>query len=157
MSHARGIALVIGNAGYQNVQSLANSVRDAQLMAKTLTRLGFELAGDAVFTDLDACRNNPFPSGRSLGGTDRGLAPMTATEGTVIAYAAESGKTAEDGEPGGNGPYATALATSLVTPGLDVLPLFNRAAVLVSDKTNGFQQPWMSSSPIRGSFYFAGR
>lgn len=37
------LALVIGNAGYQNVPSLANPVNDAQLMERTLREAGFRV------------------------------------------------------------------------------------------------------------------
>jgi TPR repeat protein len=43
--HERRIALVIGNAEYQHVPQLENPGNDAQLMATTLSRLGFELIG----------------------------------------------------------------------------------------------------------------
>ena len=87
---------------------------------------------------LDACRNNPFPlSGSTLRldpgaepvavggvglGASRGAASLNVAEtekpagenvGTVIAFAAEPGKVALDGEPGQNSPYAAALLRHL--------------------------------------------
>src|SRR5579871_1468853 len=47
------VALVIGNANYQSVPRLANSVADAQLVAKTLKELGFTLVGGGAQTNLD--------------------------------------------------------------------------------------------------------
>lgn len=44
------LALVIGNAGYQNVPELANPVNDAQLMERTLTEAGFRVNS---LTDAD--------------------------------------------------------------------------------------------------------
>lgn len=105
---------------------------------------------------LDACRNNPF-GGRGLRDASGGLAQMRAPEGTVISYATQPGNVALDGEAGGDSPYTLALAQSIVTPGLDVLSMFNDVGVQVDSSTNGSQQPWLASSPIKGKFYFGGR
>lgn len=43
VSKQKRVAIVIGNADYQNITKLANSVNDAKLMAETLTNLGFEV------------------------------------------------------------------------------------------------------------------
>lgn len=50
VSEQKRLALVIGNAAYQNITPLDNPVNDAKLMTKTLTNLGFEVMS---FTDLD--------------------------------------------------------------------------------------------------------
>jgi hypothetical protein len=83
---------------------------------------------------LDACRNNPF-GGRGLRSADGGLAQMRAPEGTLISYATQPGSVAQDGSDG-HSPYTKALATT------------------IKRETGGSQQPWVSSSPIDGSFYF---
>src|SRR6185437_2014210 len=41
-------------------------------------------------------------------------------------------------------------------PGLDVLDAFNQVGLAVKRATGGSQEPWVSSSPIEGSFYFGG-
>ncbi|MDW3288396.1 hypothetical protein NQ214_23515, partial [Escherichia coli] len=41
-------------------------------------------------------------------------------------------------------------------PGLDVLQAFNQVGLVVKRATGSAQQPWVSTSPIDGSFYFAG-
>ena len=41
------VALVIGNGGYKHTAPLANPPNDAQLMAETLTSLGFRMVGGA--------------------------------------------------------------------------------------------------------------
>ena len=103
---------------------------------------------------LDACRNNPF-GGRGLRATDAGLAQMRAPEGTLISFATQPGAVAQDG-CGGNSPYTRALAQTMLTPGLDVFKTFNEVGLAVARATGGTQQPWVSCSPIRGEFYFAG-
>jgi Caspase domain len=102
---------------------------------------------------LDACRNNPF-GGRGLRATGGGLAQMQAPEGTLISYATQPGNVAQDGE-GGNSPYSKALATTIRKPGLGLFEAFNEVGLAVKQTTGGSQQPWVSSSPIAGRFYFA--
>jgi uncharacterized caspase-like protein len=49
----RRVALVIGNGQYHSVPRLANPTHDAQLIADTLTGLGFTLVGGQAQLDLD--------------------------------------------------------------------------------------------------------
>ena len=49
----RRVALVIGNGQYHYVPRLANPTNDAQLIADTLTGLGFTLVGGKAQLDLD--------------------------------------------------------------------------------------------------------
>ncbi|MGJ8556861.1 MAG: caspase family protein [Sulfitobacter geojensis] len=51
-AHAGRVALVVGNAQYQNTQTLANPRNDAQAIASSLRALGFE-----VFDGYDLTRN----------------------------------------------------------------------------------------------------
>jgi uncharacterized caspase-like protein len=101
---------------------------------------------------LDACRNNPF-GGRGLRSADGGLAQLRAPEGTLISYATQPGSVAQDGSDG-HSPYTKALATTIKRAGLDIFQTFNQVGLTVKRETGGFQQPWVSSSPIDGSFYF---
>ena len=223
------IALVVGNAAYQNIAQLDNPRNDATLMATTLQSLGFTLIGNGPQLDLDkagldlvvqkfgasllgaevglfyyaghgvqvrgsnylipvganptreadvdfqmvdvnlvlrqmegsgtklnmlvldACRNNPF-SGTGMRSSSGGLAQMRAPEGTLISFATQPGNTALDGE--GNSPYTKALAATIRKKGLDIFQTFNEVGLAVKRSTGGAQQPWVSSSPIDGSFYF---
>ncbi len=101
---------------------------------------------------LDACRNNPF-GGRGLRSADGGLAQMRAPEGTLISYATQPGSVAQDGNDG-HSPYTKALAATVREPGLDIFDTFNQVGLTVKRATGGAQQPWVSSSPIDGKFYF---
>ncbi|MBN8991723.1 MAG: caspase family protein [Rhizobiales bacterium] len=101
---------------------------------------------------LDACRNNPFGA-RGLRASDGGLAQMRAPEGTLISYATQPGNVAQDGNDG-NSPYTKALASTIKQSGLDIFQTFNRVGLAVKRDTGGSQQPWVSSSPIDGTFYF---
>jgi hypothetical protein len=101
---------------------------------------------------LDACRNNPFGA-RGLRSADGGLAQMRAPEGTLISYATQPGSVAQDGGDG-HSPYTKALATTIKQTGLDIFQTFNQVGLAVKRETGGSQQPWVSSSPIDGTFYF---
>jgi hypothetical protein len=103
---------------------------------------------------LDACRNNPF-GGRGLRATNSGLAQMQAPEGTLISFATQPGNIAQDGTDG-NSPFSKALAQTIRAPGLDIFRAFNEVGLVVARVTGGEQQPWVSLSPIKGDFYFAG-
>ena len=78
---------------------------------------------------------------------------MQAPEGTLISYATQPGNVALDGA-GANSPYTSALAEVIRRPGLDVFNVFNQVGLAVEKATGGAQQPWLSSSPIAGNFYF---
>ncbi|MDP3074665.1 caspase family protein [Bradyrhizobium sp.] len=224
------IALVVGNAAYQNITRLDNPSNDARLMADTLSSLGFTLIGGRAQLDLDksaldtavqnfgrqiqgadvalffyaghgvqvsgsnylvpvganptreadvdfqmvdvnlvlrqmqgsgtrlnmvildACRNNPFGA-RGLRASDGGLAQMRAPEGTLISYATQPGSVAQDGNDD-HSPYTKALAATIRQAGLDIFQTFNQVGLAVKRQTGGSQQPWVSSSPIDGTFYF---
>ncbi len=233
-AHAeRRVALVVGNADYRHVSKLSKPLNDANLVAKTLSELGFEILGgkahlnlekldfervvqqfgsrlqradvglfyyaghgvqirgnnylvpiaanptreaDADFQMLDmalilkqmegsgtrlnlvlldACRNNPFGS-RGLRASSGGLAQMQAPEGTLISFATQPGSVASDGS-GGNSPYTKALAETIKQPGFGLFDAFNAVGLAVKKITGGEQQPWVSSSPIAGSFSFTER
>jgi TPR repeat protein len=104
---------------------------------------------------LDACRNNPFGGGR-LRAISGGLAQMQAPEGTLISYATQPGNVAQDGADG-DSPYTKALVATIGRPGIGLFDVFNEVGLSVKRATGGVQQPWVSSSPIEGGFYFAGR
>ncbi len=128
---------------------------DFQMVDVALVLRQMEGAGTKLnIVILDACRNNPF-GGRGLRASDGGLAQMRAPEGTLLSYATQPGNVALDGDDG-HSPYTRALVETMQRPGLDVLQAFNQVGLLVKRATGSAQQPWVSTSPIDGSFYFAG-
>ncbi len=136
----------------------ANPVREADidlmLVDAGIILRQMEFAGTKLnIVLLDACRNNPFGS-RNLRSISRGLAQMQAPDGTLISYATQPGNVALDGADG-NSPYTRALASTIQRPGLDIFQTFNLVGLEVKRVTRGEQQPWVSASPIAGSFYFA--
>ncbi len=128
---------------------------DFQMLDTNLLLRVLESAGARLnLVILDACRNNPFQVSR-LRAARSGLAQMQAPEGTLISFATQPGNVAADGD-GGHSPYTDALAKTLRKPGLDIFRTFNEVGLVVSNVTGGEQQPWLSVSPIKGDFYFAG-
>jgi uncharacterized caspase-like protein len=101
---------------------------------------------------LDACRDNPFRTRFS----NNGLALMQAPPGTLISFATQPRRVSLDGDDG-HSPYTRALADTMVHPGYGLFKTFNEVGLEVEKATNGAQLPWVSSSPISGSFYFAGK
>jgi hypothetical protein len=135
----------------------ANPVREAdvflQMVDIALVLSQMEGSGTKLnLVILDACRNNPF-GGRGLRSADGGLAQMRAPEGTLISFATQPGNVALDGRDG-NSPYTKALAATLRKPGLGIFDAFNEVGLTVKGATGNAQQPWLSTSPIAGSFYF---
>ena len=99
---------------------------------------------------LDACRNNPYS--RAFRSAARGLAPMTAVSGSVVAFATAPGSLAADGE-GRNGMYTRHLLESLRNPDSEILKVFQRTRAAVVRDTAGRQTPWEATS-LLGEFHF---
>ncbi len=136
----------------------ANPVRetdvDFQMVDVALVLRQMDGAGTKLnLVILDACRNNPF-GGRGLRSADGGLAQIRAPEGTLLSYATQPGNVALDGDDG-HSPYTRALVETMQKPGLDVFQTFNQVGLTVKRATGSSQQPWVSTSPIDGSFYFS--
>jgi len=154
-----GHGVQVRNVNYL-VPVSANPVKEAdvdfQMVDVSLILRQMEGSGTKLnLVILDACRNNPF-GGRGLRGTESGLAQIRAPEGTLLSYATQPGNVALDGT-GNNSPYSAALAQTMLKPGLDIFQTFNQVGLQVKRATGGSQQPWVSSSPIDGSFYFMGQ
>ncbi len=110
---------------------------------------------------LDACRDNPLADQlrRSIGASrsayiGRGLAKMDSPLGTIIAYATQAGRTADDGD-GRNSPFTTAFLNNLERKE-EIGTVFRRISVDVYQSTRQKQLPEISLSLI-GEFYLNGR
>ncbi len=76
---------------------------------------------------LDACRDNPYGTSRSLA---EGLAGVNNPPGAnVILYATSPGKTAADNPNGVNSPFTSALLGVITQPGLRMDEMFGKIAV----------------------------
>lgn len=96
---------------------------------------------------LDACRNNPFPTG-TRGGA--GLAKTTPPGGTIIAYSTAPGSVASDGE-GENGLYTGELIKQINSI-QRIEDVFMKTRIGVEELSNGAQQPW-EEARLKGVFY----
>ncbi len=104
---------------------------------------------------LDACRNNPFRD-QGVRSASGGLAQMQAPPGTLISFATQPRSVSLDGDDG-HSPYTRALAAAMQHPGFGLFKTFNEVGLAVEKATHGVQLPWVSTSPISGNFYFAGK
>ncbi len=122
---------------------------------------------------LDACRDNPFPPGATVIGDDGRPAAIAAsglgatrgvtriavdparpdTVGAIIGFAAEPGKVALDGDPGGNSPYAAALLKHLAAGGFHFSDIMTLVTEEVYLRSGGRQVPWTNAS-LRRQLYF---
>ncbi|GIL03071.1 MAG: hypothetical protein BroJett030_29700 [Alphaproteobacteria bacterium] len=112
---------------------------------------------------LDACRNNPFSGAatRSLG-ADKGLARITAPQGTFVIYSADDGEAALDrlgnSDDNPNSVFTRELVPLMKQPGIDLVDLarevrrrVNRLAATVRHN----QTPSYYDAML-GDFFFAG-
>jgi tetratricopeptide (TPR) repeat protein len=81
---------------------------------------------------------------------------MPAPVGTLISFATQPRGVSLDGVDG-HSPYTRALAEAMQRPGSGLFKTFNEVGLAVEKATQGQQLPWVSSSPIAGNFYFAGK
>lgn len=97
---------------------------------------------------LDACRNNPFPTGKRSSGS--GLARVQTPSGTLIAYSTDPGSVASDGDRD-NGLYTGELVKQLgVSQRIEDVFMNTRNAV--ERLSNGAQRPW-EEARLKGVFY----
>lgn len=150
-----GHGVQIGGVNYLipiNVNILDEADADIEAVSADAILAQMESAGNRMnIVIMDACRNNPFR--RSFRSASLGLARMSASRGTLIAYATAPGDVAADGDDL-NSPYTKALATAIQQPGLVIEQVFKDVRNRVIEATGGRQVPWEASSLTGGNFYF---
>jgi TonB family protein len=106
------------------------------------------LPGKTKLVFLDACRDNALQrtNDRSV---LKGLAPISAAEGTLISYATKDGQTAADGVGSKNSPFTQALLEHLNDP-QDIAVVLRKVRERVMKITGGKQQPWEYGSLTGG-------
>ncbi|PHS75617.1 MAG: hypothetical protein COB59_11405 [Rhodospirillaceae bacterium] len=151
-----GHGLAVNKTNYLvpvDTQKMTRKTVNLRTVSAELVMQQFPKSGGMNIMILDACRNTPA-SLRSVRGADNeGLVQMNAPTGTLISYATQPGNVALDGK-GKNSPYALALMKMMRQPGVGILEMFNDVGVEVEKNTDGFQRPWINSSPLEGQFYF---
>jgi formylglycine-generating enzyme required for sulfatase activity len=108
---------------------------------------------------LDACRDNPLADefrrkiDRSRASfVQSGLAKLDSPVGTIIAYATQAGRTAEDGT-GRNSPFTRAIVARLADP-TEIGVTFRKIASDVYEQSSRRQLPELSISLV-GEYYLA--
>jgi hypothetical protein len=101
---------------------------------------------------LDACRDDPFRHA-VRGAGSRGLAPVDAARGSVIAFATAPGRAAADGG-GDHGLFTGALLQTIVQPGLELEDVLKKTAEQVEKDSGNQQTPWYNSA-FHGHFIFS--
>ena len=106
---------------------------------------------------LDACRSTPMarnPRTRDAANPG-GLTEMKPPAGSLIAFATDAGRTAQDGA-GANGLYTEELLKNLRTPGLTIEQVFKRTRAGVMQRSEGGQIPAEYSRLVGDDIYLAG-
>jgi hypothetical protein len=137
------------------VDAKLKSDRDADDEAVTADRFLMAIDEAKVFrmVILDACRDNPFARTMrkertaALRGISAGLGVLKPSNNSnmMIAYAAEAGQSAEDGD-GDHSPFARALMDDLFGAGRDIRLAFGQVRDDVKKATDGRQVPYMYGS-----------
>jgi len=137
------------------VDTDADTEIDAKHSSLPLNRVIATMENGGTATNiiiLDACRDNPFERAWHRSASQRGLAPVYAPKGTIIAYATSPGQVASDGA-GHNGAYTAALLKHIDTPDCSLESMFKRVRNTLSAATNGKQISWEHTS-LAGDFFF---
>lgn len=97
---------------------------------------------------LDACRE-------TLGyrGSFQDFAPVSAPQGSVIAFATSPGQSSKENSVTGHGRYTEALLQYMSLPRVPVETVFKKVREALVAGTGGTQIPWEHTSLI-GEFYF---
>jgi hypothetical protein len=137
------------------IDSDVETETDAKHSSLPLNRIIETMEKSSALTNiivLDACRNNPYERKWHRSASTRGLAPVYAPKGTIIAYATSPGQVAGDGV-GRNGAYTAALLKHIDTPDVSLESMFKRVRNTLSATTNGKQISWEHTS-LAGDFFF---
>jgi len=128
--------------------SSSNTLADVPYSAYSVDRLQEKMQERGTRTNviiLDACRDNPFITSKSLG---KGLAGTAAGFGTFIMYAASPGKTASDNSTSDNSLFTKVLLQSLNQESVRLKSLANDVKDRVYDLSGGTQIPYISENMV---------
>jgi len=133
-------------------QHLALETLNAEYLLATMEGADNQL--NLIF--LDACRDNPFTKGFFKGKElEKGLAPMQAPSGSLIAYATRANHPASAGKGQRNSPYTQHLKEGILKPGISIFEMLTNVRVAVKKETHGSQEPDFYSG-LDGKFCFKG-
>ncbi len=109
--------------------------------AEEILKVMEDAKNDANIIIIDACRNNPYKSKGKLIPYKDGLAESKAPSGSIIAYAAASGKVALDGGAETHSPYAKHLIKEITKPKVSITDVFFQVRKGVKMDTDDRQEP----------------
>jgi len=127
------------------IQKTSDYAAEAISANEVLRQIQGARPGAAILV-LDACRDNPYATTRSV---TRGLGRMDASTGTIIAFATAPNTTAGD-----NGNYAKVLAREL-QKGQKLSDVFLNTAEEVKKLSGGKQEPYIGEMSSVGNIYLA--
>jgi uncharacterized caspase-like protein len=119
---------------------------DAVSLDSIINELVRSAPKSSIFLVFDACRNELRIPIRSA---PRGFEAMKETDGVFIAFSTDPNQTATDLGGDAGGPYARALASELVKPGVDHVNLFQNVKQNVFGNTGNRQRPWESNGFVQ--------
>jgi hypothetical protein len=129
------------------IASLADLKRRAYDVGYFLDEMS-EARNRANIIILDACRNNPFKTIRTIGNSKGLSSPTDTPTGSIIAYATAPNSVASDNPAEKNGMYTKYLKEYLFKPGLKIEDALKEVRRAVSKETSQEQTPWENSSLI---------
>lgn len=142
----------------------AASDTDLRLLAETKLFNAEEAVADMTeagaicnLVILDACRSTPVARNPQTRDAARagGLVEMSPPAGSLIAFATDAGRAANDGA-GVNGLYTEELMKQLRTPGLTIEQVFKRTRAGVMERSGGKQIPAEYSKLVGEDIFLAG-
>jgi tetratricopeptide (TPR) repeat protein len=113
--------------------------REGMSLDAILSELGNRQPSAAIAV-LEAARRNPFERRYRL--TAAGLAPITATPGTLVAHATAPNALIDDTN---RGLFVSELVKQIGSADLPIQDVFSRTSLAVSQASQGEQVPWFSS------------
>lgn len=131
-----------------NIQSALDVKQKAIPLTGVIRTMEFANDEGLNMIILDACRNNPFPTGKRSSGS--GLARVQTPSGTLIAYSTDPGSVASDGDRA-NGLYTGELVKQLAIS-QRIEDVFMNTRNAVEKLSNGAQRPW-EEARLKGVFY----
>jgi uncharacterized caspase-like protein len=131
-----------------NIQSALDVKQKAIPLTGVIRTMEFANDEGLNMIILDACRNNPFPTGKRSSGS--GLARIQTPSGTLIAYSTDPGSVASDGDRE-NGLYTGELIKQL-SISQRIEDVFMNTRNAVERVSNGAQRPW-EEARLKGVFY----
>jgi len=154
-----GHGVQIGGANYLLPVGLAKDSVETDVIYNAV-RLDYivnqmqRVVSEFNFLIIDACRNTPFYRrwNRPKGSGSQGLALIAPPAGTMIAYAAEPGEVANDGDD--KSPFTASLLNYLGSSGITIYDMLHRTQEGVLSLTNQDQRPVWEGSPNKYDFSF---